>query len=79
MVAHAFNPTRGRSRQISEFKASLVYRLSSITARATQRKPVSKKKPKKQTNKKQRVHSTLVYYDHHHHFVAYRVTYIRWY
>ena len=33
------------------FEASLVYKVSSRTARATQRNPVSKKK-KKQTNKK---------------------------
>jgi hypothetical protein len=39
----------GRDRQISEFKASLVYRVSSRTARATQRNPVLKNK--KQTNK----------------------------
>jgi hypothetical protein len=39
----------GRGRQISEFKASLVYRVSSRTARATQRNPVSKKQ---KTNKK---------------------------
>jgi hypothetical protein len=39
----------GRGRQISEFKDSLVYRLSSRTARATQRNPVSK--TNKQTNK----------------------------
>jgi hypothetical protein len=32
-----------RDRQISEFKASLVYRVSFRTARATQRNPVSKK------------------------------------
>jgi hypothetical protein len=32
----------GRGRQISEFKASLVYRVSSRTARATQRNPASK-------------------------------------
>jgi hypothetical protein len=32
----------GRGRQISEFEASLVYRVSSRTARATQRNPVSK-------------------------------------
>jgi hypothetical protein len=38
----------GRGRQISEFKASLVYRVSSRTARATQRNPVLKDK---QTNK----------------------------
>jgi hypothetical protein len=32
---------RGRGRCISEFKASLVYKVSSRTARATQRNPVS--------------------------------------
>jgi hypothetical protein len=37
----------GRGRWISEFKASLVYRVSSRTARATQRNPVSKKKKNK--------------------------------
>jgi hypothetical protein len=36
----------GRGRQISEFKDSLVYKMSSRRARATQRNPVSK-----QTNK----------------------------
>jgi hypothetical protein len=43
----------GRGRRISEFKASLVYKVSSRTARAIQRNPVSKKKRKtnKQTNK----------------------------
>jgi hypothetical protein len=41
----------GRGRWISEFKASLVYRVSSKTARATQRNPVSRTKQKqKQTN-----------------------------
>jgi hypothetical protein len=39
----------GRGRRISEFEASLVYRVSSRTARATQRNSVSKKQ--KQTNK----------------------------
>jgi hypothetical protein len=34
-------------RHISEFKASLVYRVSSRTARATQRNPVSKNQKKK--------------------------------
>ena len=33
----------GRGRQISEFKVSLVYKVSSRTARAIQRNPVSKK------------------------------------
>jgi hypothetical protein len=36
-----------RCKRISEFKASLVYRVSSRTAKATQRNPVSKKKKKK--------------------------------
>jgi hypothetical protein len=46
-------PSRGRGRQISEFKARLVYIVSSRTAGATQRNPVSKKqKPQKQKNKK---------------------------
>jgi hypothetical protein len=40
----------GRGRQISEFAASLVSRVSSRTARATQKNPVSKNKTK-QTNK----------------------------
>jgi hypothetical protein len=45
----------GRGRQISEFQASLVYRVSSRTARATQRNPVSNKtKQNKTNNKKQK-------------------------
>jgi hypothetical protein len=43
----------GRGRWISEFKASLVYRVSSRTARATQRNTVSKKQqPKKKKSTK---------------------------
>jgi hypothetical protein len=38
----------GRGRRISEFEASLVYRVSSRTARATQRNPVLEKPNKKQ-------------------------------
>jgi hypothetical protein len=41
----------GRGRQISEFEASLVYRVSSKTARAIQRNPVSKKTKKKKKGK----------------------------
>jgi hypothetical protein len=37
----------GRGRRISEFEASLVYRMSFRTARAIQRNPVSEKKKKK--------------------------------
>jgi hypothetical protein len=47
VVAHAFNPSIWEARQISEFKASLVYRVSSRTVRAAQRNPVSKKKKKR--------------------------------
>jgi hypothetical protein len=49
---HAFNPsTGGRGRQISEFEASLVYKLSCRTARAIQRNPVSEKQNKTKQNK----------------------------
>jgi hypothetical protein len=44
-------PALGRGRQISEFEASLAYKVSSRTARAIQRNPVSKQTNKKQTNK----------------------------
>jgi hypothetical protein len=43
----------GRGRQISEFEASLVYRVSSRTARATQKNPVSEKKKKERKKKKE--------------------------
>jgi hypothetical protein len=42
----------GRGRQISEFEASLVYRVSSRTARATERNPVSKKTKQNKTKNK---------------------------
>jgi hypothetical protein len=42
----------GRGRQISEFEASLVYRVNSRTARDIQRNPVSKKKKKKKKKKR---------------------------
>jgi hypothetical protein len=42
----------GRGRRISEFEASLVYRVSSRTARAIQRNPVLKSPPKKRKRKK---------------------------
>jgi hypothetical protein len=53
MVVHAFNP-RGRGRRISEFEASLVYKVSSRTAGTTQRNPVSKNKNKNKKTKKQK-------------------------
>jgi hypothetical protein len=39
----------GRDRRISEFEASLVYKVSSRTARAIQRNPVSKNQTKQKT------------------------------
>jgi hypothetical protein len=51
----------GRGRQISEFEASLVYKVSSRTARATQRNPVSKKlKNKKKTKKRKKVTRDII-------------------
>jgi hypothetical protein len=44
----------GRGRQISEFEASLVYKVSSRTARAIQRNPVLKKQKTKQNKTKQK-------------------------
>jgi hypothetical protein len=44
----------GRGRQISEFEASLVYKMSSRKARAIQRNPVSKTKKKRKERKKKR-------------------------
>jgi hypothetical protein len=53
VVAHTFNPStwEAEAGEFLNFKASLVYRVSSRTARATQRNPVQKK-TNKQTNKK---------------------------
>jgi hypothetical protein len=44
----------GRGRRISEFEASLVYKVSARTARATQRNPVSKKRKKRKKKKKKK-------------------------
>jgi hypothetical protein len=43
----------GRGRQISEFEASLIYRVSSMAARVIQKIPVSKNK--KKTKKKKEI------------------------
>jgi hypothetical protein len=50
MVAHTFN-SGGRGRQISEFEVSLVYKVSSRIARATQRNPALKKTKRKKKDK----------------------------
>jgi hypothetical protein len=54
----------GRGRWISEFKASLVYRVSSRTTRAIQRNPVSEnqKKEKKRPKKKEIYSKALIWY-----------------
>ena len=46
MVAHAFIPSTGEAEQVDlcEFEASLVYRVSSRTARATERPFLEKKR-----------------------------------
>jgi hypothetical protein len=44
----------GRGRQISEFEASLVYKVSSRTARTIQRNPVSKKKERERERERER-------------------------
>jgi hypothetical protein len=46
---------RGRGRWISEFKASLVYNVSSRTARATPRNPVSNKTNPEPPNKTKQI------------------------
>jgi hypothetical protein len=53
VVAHAFDLSSwgGRGRWISEFQVNLVYKVSSRTARATQRNPVSKNQKNKNKNK----------------------------
>jgi hypothetical protein len=60
MVAHSFNPSTqgGRGRQISEFEASLVYKVSSRLARAIQRKSVSKNQTKPNKTKQNKTKPT---------------------
>jgi hypothetical protein len=45
----------GRGRWISEFEANLVYRVSSRTAKAIQRNPVSKKPKNKKPNNNKKI------------------------
>jgi hypothetical protein len=51
---------RGRGRQISEFEASLVYRVSSRTARATQKNPISKDRERERERERERVDLVMV-------------------
>jgi hypothetical protein len=50
VVAHTFNPSTWEAS--SEFKASLVYRVSSRTATAIQRNPVLKTRKRKKSKRK---------------------------
>jgi hypothetical protein len=54
VVAHTFNPStwEAEAGRFQEFEASLVYKVSSRKARATQRNPVSKNKTKQNSLKK---------------------------
>jgi hypothetical protein len=47
----------GRGKQISEFEASLVYKVSSRAARAIQRNPVLEKKKKKEMGTSENISS----------------------
>jgi hypothetical protein len=64
----------GRGKQISEFEANLVYRVSSRTARAIQRNPVSKKQKKKKKKNKTKTKKQKKCQCPSHHFVLYRIT-----
>jgi hypothetical protein len=55
----------GRGRRISEFKASLVYKVSSRTARAIQSNPVSKNQKKEKEKKIKVLGLTGVWSDRH--------------
>jgi hypothetical protein len=57
VVVHAFNPSRGR--QISEFEDSLVYKVNSRTARATQKVCLEKNNKTKQKQKTTKQNKTL--------------------
>jgi hypothetical protein len=50
----------GRGRQISEFKASLVYKLNSRTIRAIQRNSISNTNKQKEQTNKQKEHKPVI-------------------
>jgi hypothetical protein len=60
VVVHIFNPSTWEAETVSEFEASLVYSVSSRTARAIQRNPVSKNKTKQKNKIKQKRNNSTV-------------------
>ena len=56
MVVHSFNLQHlgGRGRRISEFKSSLVYIVSSRTAKAAQKNPVLKERKREKEKERER-------------------------
>jgi hypothetical protein len=61
VVAHAFNPSTWEAEADEfEFKASLVYRVSCRTARATQRNTVLKKQQQQKKKKKEKKEMTVL-------------------
>jgi hypothetical protein len=69
VIAYSCNPGKGEAKAvISEFKASLVYRVSSRTARATKRNPVSpqNKQKNKQTNNKNKPQNLKTFQNTNH-------------
>jgi hypothetical protein len=60
VVAHTFNPSTWEAEAggfLSSIESSLVYRVSSRTARVIQRNPVSEKKQNQKTNKQKNLYS----------------------
>jgi hypothetical protein len=59
VVEHAFNPSTGEAEAGgSEFKTSLIYSVSSTTAKTPKKNPASKQ-TNKQTNKQTKLASTI--------------------
>jgi ribosomal protein L12E/L44/L45/RPP1/RPP2 len=54
VAVYTFDPLGGRGRRISECKSSLVYRVNSRAAKATQGNSVSKKKRKEKKRKEKK-------------------------
>ena len=60
-MAHTFNP-RTWEAEVGEFQGSLVYKVCSRTARATERNPVSKKTKKERKKEKENLFVIAIYW-----------------